>query len=253
MGGSALLIYGTVSNALLEPRPIPRSLVSRLLRKSAATAPEWRQIGSSRRLMSLPASGLEKLGDEFRRSVKRRFNRPWAATSAVIDYLGLGVIEVHLRGDRIDESAPDWYVQLNFSGCAGMAQIASEVATHWAERWYHEESARIVSTLLAPHGFEPNGRTGGAAEAPVFVPVGAAGYAVYMPNPRYDPDFDSSRVQHFDVDASALEALDEETQAELLRRLDSELRPLIPEEQCCCQWCSPDFDVAVIDQLGLLK
>lgn len=253
MGGSALFIYGTISDALLQPQPVSRSLISRLLRKPAPAAPEWRQIGRNRQLMDLSASGLETLADEFRAYIERRFNPRWAATSSVIDYLDSGVIDLHLRGDQEGESAPDWYVQLNFSGCAGMAQVASEVATHWAEQWYRAESARLTSTLLRPHGFEPNGRIEGASEAAVFVPIGIGGYAVYTATPPDDPEDDRSRFGHFDVDGSVLETLDEPEQAELSRRLDGELRPLIPEAKCCCQWCLPDFDIAAIDQLGLVK
>lgn len=253
MGGSAFLIYGTVSDALLQPRPAPRSLVSRLLGKSTAAAPEWTQIGPNRRLMNLPTAGFEKLGDEFRAYLERHFERPWAATASIIAYLDTGVVDLHLRGDQERDAAASWYVQLNFSGCAGMAEISSQVATHWAEQWYRDDSARLASALLRPHGFEPNGRTSGADEDVVFVPIGRAGYAAYVANPSEDSGDDESGLRPFELDASVTETLDEHEEDELMRRLESELLPLIPKGKCCCQWCSPEFDVDAIDRLALFK
>lgn len=253
MGGSALLIYGTVGDTLLQPRPVPRSLMSRMFGGSTTAAPRWTHLGLNRRLINLPTDGIQKLGEEFRAYLEQRFSRRWAATSSVIDYLGMGVIDLHLRGDQEADGAAEWYVQLNFSGCGGMAQIASQVAAHWAEAWYREESARLAASLLRPHGFEVNGRIVGTGGGVVYVPIGLGGYASYVATPADDPEHEREASRYFEVDESLLESLDEHQRVELMRRLDSELRPLMPDAKCCCQWCSPDFDVDAIERLGLLK
>ena len=250
MGGNALLIYGTVADELLRPRPAPRSVLRRILGGSGTSAPKWRQLGSNRRMMDLPAGGVKELAREVRAHVATRFQPRWTATASVIDYLGLDVINVYLRGDQEGEAPPEWYVQLSFSGCAGMAEVSSEVATHWAERWYETDHERIASTFLRPHGFEPSGRTLGIASGAVFVPIGTAGYATFSPTPReVDSEAQLAESRYFDIDASALETLDDTELPDVMRKLDEELRPLIPESGCCCQWCSPTLDVGALDRV----
>jgi hypothetical protein len=249
MGGSALLIYGTVSDELLQPRQAPRSLLGRLFGGSGAAAPKWRPLGRDRRMMDLPANDLKALGREFHSFVAARFQPPWKATASVLEYFALDVITVYLRGDQEGEAPPEWYVQLTFSGCAGMADVSSELATHWAERWYEADSERIANTLLRPHGFEPSGRTLGVGSGTLFVPIGAGGYATFSPTPReVDDDAERAESRYFEVDESVLETLDESELPDAMRKLDEELRPLIPPSVCCCQWCSPTLDVAALDR-----
>src|SRR5688500_5439911 len=136
MAASALLIYGTASEALLQPRPAPRSLLDRLLGRTPTIAPAWFEINRDRRIIDLPCVELQALGGSFRDHVASRFHPKSKATSSVLDYLGIGVTQVLVRGDASGSNPPEWYVQVTFSGCAGMAEVSAELAAHWAELWY---------------------------------------------------------------------------------------------------------------------
>ena len=248
MGGSALFIYGDVSNDLLQPRSAPRSIVGRLLGHRPTEVPTWVPIGRDRRMIELPADALTGVAPAFREYVATRLNPPWASTASVLDYLRLDVINLYVRGDALGSNPPEWYVQLTFSGCAGMTEASSELAVHWAERWYRAEQADVASRYFRPYGFEPNGRIEPDQSAAVFVPFGVAGYALYNSTPRAaDAEWYQSRC--FDVDAAAMETLSESERARVLRRLDEELPPLLPTDKCCCQLCAPHFDVAGCDRL----
>jgi hypothetical protein len=112
MGGSALLIYGRISEDLLQPRAVPRSIVDRVLGRSRTKAPAWSQIGRDRRLIDLPTNRLRKIVSAFRDRVATQFDPSWTSTRSVLEYLRLDVIHVHVRGDASSDNPPDWYVQL---------------------------------------------------------------------------------------------------------------------------------------------
>lgn len=210
-------------------------------------------------MIDVPANALEKsLSAAFRDHVGARFDRPWAATASVLEYLQLGVMSVYVRGEAAGENAPEWYVQITFSGCAGMAEVSSELAAHWAERWYRAEQANVVSTHLRPYGFEPNGRIEPDRSAEVFAPIGTAGYAVYNATPREEEeeedgegetDEEDFESRYFDIDASALEMLSKSERLRALKELDEGLPRFLPAGSCCCQWCAPAFDVAAADRV----
>ena len=251
MGGSALLIYGSVSDDLLQPQPAPRSLVDRLLGRARTAAPVWSPIGASS-VIDLPAEplkGLASLFTEYVASVAGRSNPPWTATASVLEYLRLDVVNVYVRGERSGDSPAEWYVQLGMSGCAGMAEVSSELAAHWADRWYRENQTDLLTRFLTPYGFEPDGRIECVpAQARFFVPFGAAGYALFNPAPGpADDDYRESRF--FEMDAAALETLGDGERAAVLRTLDELMPPTLPSDSCCCQLCAPDFDAAACDRL----
>ena len=253
MGGSALLIFGNVNGQVLEPKPAPRSITDRLFGRTRAVIPEWIPLGANRKMITVPSPGLDTLGGEFRDHVATRFTEPWAATRSIIDYLRLDITTVYLRSDREDDKPPEWYVQLMFSGCAGMAQTASELCSHWAERWFREQRDRITTQILQPNGFEPNGRTEPGGVTSVFVPIGPAGYALYTETPPADGELDHGDSRYFEVDASASDDLEEDETADAMRTLDERVRPLIPSGQCCCQWCAPALDVRAFDRASPFK
>jgi hypothetical protein len=129
-----------------------------------------------------------------------------------------------------------------------MAEVSAELGAHWAERWYRTEQADLVLRYLEPYGFKANGRTDPDRSTTVFVPMGAAGYAIYSSTPR-DAGEEYFESRYFDIDASAVEALRENERAAVLRKLDQELPPIVPRDSCCCQLCAPQFDVAAVDRL----
>jgi hypothetical protein len=248
LGGAALLIYGSVSDDRLHPPAAPRSLVDRLLGRTPAASPAWSSFGHDRRMIDLPAGALAQMGTEFTDYVANHFSQPWKATSAILEYLRLDITSVYVRGEATGSNLPEWYVQVTFSGCAGMSQVSSELAVHWAQRWYAEHQGDLTTKYLEPSGFKPNGRTEAAAPAPVFVPLGAAGYARFDPVPRpVDEEIVESRF--FEIDAAATETLDDAEKAKVMQMLDEKLPPMLPSGSCCCQLCAPDFNAAACDRL----
>ena len=87
---------------------------------------------------------------------------------------------------------------------------------------------------------------------PLFVPFGIAGYALFNPEPR-PPDDEYVESRYFDIDAAAMDTLEEGERAAVLRALDEQLPPILPVGSCCCQLCAPRFDVAAFDALVPFK
>src|SRR4030095_10595710 len=110
MGGSALLIYGNVSEGLLEPQPAPRSMMGRLLGREPAKIPTWSQVGPTRRMIDLPTEPLKALASAFGDYVVNRTSPPWTATTSVLEYLKLNVISIHVRGEDPGNNSPEWYL-----------------------------------------------------------------------------------------------------------------------------------------------
>jgi hypothetical protein len=71
-------------------RPIPRTILDRVLGRERTLAPTWRAIGPDRRLIDVPASSLDPFAAAFRQFALDRFAVPWAATHVVLDYLDGG-------------------------------------------------------------------------------------------------------------------------------------------------------------------
>jgi hypothetical protein len=242
VGGSALLIYGTVTQARLQPRPIPRTMLDRVLGRERTLAPTWHTIGRDRRMIDVPASSLVPFAATFRQFALARFAIPWAATRVVLDYLDGGATTLYVRGEADKEQPAEWYVPLAFSGCAGMAEVSAEVAAHWAAEWYRREQADLPARFLAPFGFEPNDRMepeGGA----LSVPCGTAGYArVDSVSPDPTTPFDET----IELDASTLDALSEAERTSRLSQLRDQLREARPQ-RCLCQLCATDLQVGACD------
>ena len=148
MGGSALLIHGIPSDDLLTPRAAPRSLGDRLFGRHPVAGPTETPIGRDRAMLEIPAGALRPLADHYRAFVKGAFEDPWPSTKNVLDYLAMDVITTYLRGERTGDGAAQWYFQLTFSACAGMADVSAEVATHWAETWYRASADELSSKVL---------------------------------------------------------------------------------------------------------
>lgn len=248
MGGAALLIYGSVPEVRLTAEPVPRSLIDRLLGRASAPAPAWFDVSRERRMITLPSGAFAKMGPAFTDYVANKFPKPWKATSAILEYLRLDITNVYVRGESAGKNPPEWYLQLTFSGCAGMAEVSAELAVHWAQRWYAEREAELLAKYFKPYNFTPNGRIEGAPSPTIFVPLGAAGYARFEPTPRpVDEEYIESR--YLEIDASAMETLGDGERETIMRTLDEKLPPMLEGGGCRCQLCSPDFDAAACDRL----
>jgi hypothetical protein len=249
MGGSSFLIYGNVKEECLRPRAAARTIWDRLFgRKPAVVAPEWKEWGKDGQFIDLPADDLKGIGWDFRDHIVKRFPKPWKATKSVIEYLGKDQPHIYIRGEKTGNKPPEWYLQLSFSGCAGLAEMSAELSAHWAKRWFEENRTDIVTRYLQAYGFEPNGRTEPIAFSDPFVPFGNVGYAIYNPKARLREE-DYPYCRYFCFDQGFMEFMDEEKVSEFYRKIDKELPPVLPKDLCCCQWCNPNFDTAVCDKL----
>lgn len=238
MGGNALLVWGTADVERLARR-------GALARLFGHGAPREVDIGSGRTLVELSPRGVRALAPAFKSYVRRTASPPWAATSSVVSYLDIA-FELFVRGERQGATAPAWYVQLSFGGCAGMAETSSEVAAHWANKWWADER-ELIAGLLAPRGFTPTHVTGTGGEL-TFLPLGDLGYASFRKEGyRFDAE---TPPTHFEIDASVAEG-NEEGAERLSRILEKDWAPYMADGRCHCQLCDPGFDHAILSDLPL--
>ena len=241
MGGYACFIAGTVDESLLRPRPAKRTLVDRLLKRRPVRQTRWNSLGTSRMFMELPSEALTPLLERFGTWLDARFPEPWPATRTVRDYLDAGVASLALRGEREGEDTPaEWYVQLSFSGCAGLGEVSARVAAHWAEHWLAGELEGLAHDVLRPAGFTPSGVDDRFAEHNSFLPMERGGYALYHPEPSPCHTQKGETLTHFEVDEAAIEELGSD---DIIRRLESNHAGLMADGRCRCQLCDPDGPV----------
>ena len=233
MGGTAVLIHGTVSAERLAPRPVPRTLLDRVLGRTRQVGPRLRPMGR-RELVEVDAADLAPLIARYRDYLARKLPDPHEATRQVLECLELDRIpSLYVRGEREGGAEPSWYVQLGFSGCAGMAEVSAVVAGHWAAAWLEEEMPRVEREILVPFGFMP-AETQTFDWPDRFLPVAELGYLRYVPPEEREADGVALEMDHAVVDAVE----DAETRlAEISRRHAA----LIEAGRCHCQLCNPAY------------
>ena len=233
MGGTGLLIYGTLSSDRLAPRPLPRTLLDRMLGRTREMAPRVTPMGQ-RELINLDAPELVPLIARFRAYLARKLSEPTDATRQVLEYLQLDNIpSLYLRGEREVGKEPEWYTQLGFSGCAGMAEVSALVACHWAAAWVGEELQALEREIFVPFGFNPTpGQTFGWPDR--FLPVAQFGYLRYVPPDERDDDGVA-----LEADYAVMEG-DEEAEAGLADAAGRHAG-VLADGQCRCQLCAPAF------------
>jgi hypothetical protein len=233
VGGTGLLIHGSVSSERLAPRPVPRTLLDRLLGRTRHTQPKV--VGTGRnQLTQVDAAELTPLVARYRAYLARRLPEPHDGTREVLQYLEIdGIPSLYVRGAREPGSEIRWYVQLGFSGCAGMAEVSAAVACHWAAAWIREELPSVQREILAPFGFEPDPAQG-FEDLNRFLPVAALGYLRYvLPAERAAGD------ELFEVDHAVVEGEDD-AEARIAERSGSYER-VMADGRCRCQLCDPGF------------
>ena len=234
MGGSAFLVHGTVSETRLAAVAPPRSFLDRWLQRAPKPALRETDLGKYR-LVDVQCRELDVLFQDFLGFVHERMSEPWPATRFIFDYLMMrGVFTIYLRGEAQGHAAPsEYYLQFTFSGCAGEAQVTSELATHWAQIWYGASEERLAADYLVPFGFQPRPAAREENERYVFIPVGDAGYARFLGSVS-PGDGGMTSGQLFDVDPSLEQGLD-------LAAFSREFGPLMSDGTCRCQLCSPEY------------
>jgi hypothetical protein len=250
MGGSAYLIWGSLTDERIRDLSKPRGILGRLFRRDAGAGPKWAQFMLDKEIADLPPDDLRDLGPAFRSYLGERLDPPWPATTAVLEYLDIGTVSVYLRGERSHgSSSADWYVQLTFSGCAGQAEISAEVATHWAAIWYQERSRHIIAQHLMPFGFIPGSQRDEGEDRPCFVPINDLGYGKYVGTQFMEEWGELTGSRMFETDASVSELLEPQGRLPEQRRLDETLGPLMEDGRCRCQMCMPEFDPVTLPGL----
>ena len=154
MSGTCFSIEGEIEERLLEPVPLSRTIWDRLRGRTRLREPQVSR-GRDVVVMTIDLPELaEQLADGLREYVIRRAGKPHDPTDATLDYLKLATSAlVRQEKQPSDENAP-WHLQINFSGCAGAADVSSEVAVHWLENWIKADWSIINTELIAPTGFK---------------------------------------------------------------------------------------------------
>ena len=201
MGGTGLMIYGALDPERLAPRPLPRSFLTRLIGRTRMAGPRVTPMGRNREFIQLDAGGLEPLIPRYREFLTRRLAEPNSATADALTYLNIpNIPSLYLRGEREIGNEPEWYTQIGFSGCAGMAEVSATLACHWAAVWAREEMPALERDIFRPLGFTP--RPGQALGwGNTFLPVDELGYLRYLPPEEREDD-----GVVFEVDCAAVEA-----------------------------------------------
>jgi hypothetical protein len=191
-------------------------------------------------MYEVPAGELNPLKNEFISFLRKAMPTPWRATTVTFEYLDMDIMTIYMRGDRAAGAQEiNWYLQLTFSGCAGMAQVTSDVAAHWAEIWYQAEKSKIQERLTM-FGFHPKEHPCDEGPAPLFVPMPEGGYAEYSGESQEMFFHEREYSFHFSFD-SAIEEVEPDQGLALLQRLETSYAPLMADGKCRCQLCAPDF------------
>ncbi len=217
MGGSAFVIYGKYSGG----EETKKGFLSKLFRREDPK--KSREKGISKELKADFVDYIDaKLENE-------------KSIAVIKEYLKMqGIFECYIR----EYNGSDC-IDITFSGCAGMAQVSSEVCAHWTKFWYQEKNSKIEE-ILKKYDFEINGKTENFSENEVFVPAGAAGYAVLIVNEGSEKELlppNIFQATYFEVDEAYMEGADEKEFVELNERLNLEYSGAVKDRKCMCGFC----------------
>jgi hypothetical protein len=239
MGGYAYVIRGTLDMGRSGAAAPPPSLLKRLLGTRGPMAPRMTTLGNGDRLFEVDPGPLRAaLVEDFRGWLRARIPQPSKGTQQPLDYV-MGIKPaIYVRGlQHHDEAAPEYNVQVSFSGCAGEAETSARVATHWAGHWYRAEHPRLAEQHLRPFGFTPAPYDPAAEESFVFLPAGDLGYLELIP-----PEESGEEAAALELDQSTAAAYEADPRLERLTQLFAHY---VRDRRCRCQLCEPDFGDAV--------
>jgi hypothetical protein len=232
MGGYAYLIWGQLDEGtVFSPKASP-SLLGEVSGRHAA------EPGAA-----IATRLKELLLADFVGFLEGRIGSPWPSTSHILKhYLQQAPAEYLVRRvARNGEQQLQWCLQITFSGCSGLAEVSSRVATHWTEIWYRNDNQRIDAALLRPVGFFPSELE--EEEPMAFLPIGDSGYAEYIAE---GPEAPCS----FELDSALYDGYDAE---ELIRELSKRYSSSMSDGGCRCQLCAPRFDHTGVPGLRAVK
>jgi hypothetical protein len=242
MGGSAYIIPGVLSRERLAAADTPPSLLKRLLRGgSRASGGRVTTLGGGDTLYEIDAGALSThLVHDFREWLRSRLPSPSQGTQVPLQYVMDIKPAVYVRGlQHSGEDAPQYNVQLLFSGCAGEAETSARVAAHWAGLWYRAEHERIANAFLRPFGFDPAPYDVARDEPFAFLPAGDLGYLELV-----SADDAGADAPGFELDYAIATAHEGD---ERLDRLNALYAHYMRSGKCRCQLCEPDFGDARVE------
>jgi hypothetical protein len=193
------------------------------------------------RFFDIPPGDLgDALIADLRAWLHTRFPQPSKGTALVLEYIKEIEPDVYVRGlQPRNGTAPEFYVQITFSGCAGQAETSARVASHWTSFWYAAEHHRIASAHFTPFGFTPVEPERGEEHDMMFLPAGQYGYLEY-----HSPDPSDANQPAFEIDVAWAESYPGDT---VLDRLDAAFGRYMSKSRCRCQICEPAFGDAAPD------
>ena len=235
MGGSAFLLFGSIDPILLEKREIKQTLFQKIFGIKKYTGPTETKMNDNYSLMSINNHGLGILEKIFKKYLLEAIPNPNTATKQFMDYINIKTITIYLRGNKkVDKT--EWYVQITFSGCAGMSETSAALGSHWAELWINKERNKITE-ILAKNGFIID-ENRNESEKNFFIPFDKYGYAKVLNENEIDDEIEGSK--YFEIDQAVLESLSDEEQT-LLSKLDNKYYTYVNNKICHCQICDPNF------------
>lgn len=240
MGGTAFLMYGDLDIDVFSAIPVRTGFFNRLLGRKHGDLIKSLTVGRPGTLVDLPSDSLAGIPAAFRDFLHERFSSPKPRDSAVLnDYFLQDVISVFLRGERQSEKTTQYYVQIGFSGCAGLAETSAELGAHWAEIWYQERSEFLMRRFFDPIGFTPTTEESTYRRGQLFAPAGDHGYALFITAVGTGGPYGAEDLYPpFEIDAAIEEQIGQEKTGELLAQIKSEYMPLLADGKCRCGMCA---------------
>jgi hypothetical protein len=243
MGGAAFVLECQVARALYDARPLPRTLVDKLLFRTRRAGVRRMAFGDAAHLEFVLPPALTSLPAMAHAWMRAHLPASDASARVILDeYLSASVGDVYLRGEERD-GVTRTSVELIFSGCAGLAETSAAVVAHWCERWWREDRAAIEracakSGVTLVDVLRTEGEVG-----PLFFPLKQGGYALFTdakavpPSPGLPPPEglpwlevdDALHEQRADVDETLV----------ALKRIAEQV---FVERHCRCALCDPDYE-----------
>lgn len=176
-----------------------------------------------------------QLLESMRDFIVQAVGAPHSETASVLDYLRESC-GAFIQGEGTAGSALiEWYVQISFSGCAGMSEVSAELALHWSDLWLRRSIDSVSAGVLVPSGFTPRGAPASDTFRTTFLPVSNFGYAACV----MESDSFSRRVE-FSFDRAFFDPVAEDDDPSV-EQFASKYGELMLDRGCRCQLCMPGF------------
>lgn len=249
MSGYAFVINGIIDEALLEPTTEKQTLLNKLLKKQVIIWPKITELQNGDKFIEIHAKQLEsQLIIKFKDYLQTTIKTSWEVTQNMIEgYLSLCVEDIFIRGTQKKENIkPEGYIEVGFSGCAGVAETSARLASHWFEIWYKKHKLLIDEQYLIPYGFTPNNNIEKCNEQDLFFPLGEITYALYTNDidSMYLGDSDIEVKCNFDIDQSIIEC-GTINNKESIEIFNAKLNKIMQNPRCYCQLCTPELDLSL--------